>query len=158
MVQGTETGSIEHDTNEAVGRRRTALTAVAPEAWRALAARAIEPNGYYLPDWELAVNASATGRTGASALTAWSASPAPRLIGLLPVVSFWRALRLPLPALVSASPYGTLTTPLLDRTETRAAIDALLDRARSSGARALLLRDVPLHGAAMAALTAVLDA
>ena len=43
---------------------------VAP--WRALAERAVEPNGYYLPDWELAVNASATGRTGASALNAWS--------------------------------------------------------------------------------------
>ena len=161
MVQGTETGSIEQDANDAVGRRRTALpalTAVAPEAWSALAARAIEPNGYYLPDWELAVNASATGRTDASALAAWSASPAPRLLGLLPVVSCWRALRLPLPALVSASPYGTLTTPLLDRTETRAAAVALLDQASHHGARALLLRDVPLHGAAMAALTAVLDA
>ena len=35
--------------------------------WRALAERAIEPNGYYLPDWELAVNASARGRTGVGA-------------------------------------------------------------------------------------------
>ena len=34
------------------------LTAVAVSQWRALAERAIEPNGYYLPDWELAVNAS----------------------------------------------------------------------------------------------------
>ena len=35
------------------------LTVVPADAWSALAARAIEPNGYYLPAWELAVNASA---------------------------------------------------------------------------------------------------
>ena len=80
-----------------------------PSQWRALAERAIEPNGYYLPDWELAVNASARGRTGVSALAAWSdASPASdgaaRLIGLLPVISMWRAYKIPLPALVSADP------------------------------------------------------
>jgi hypothetical protein len=80
---------------------------VAP--WRALAERAVEPNGYYLPDWELAVNAFATGRTGASALNAWSETPlvpdgAARLIGLLPVISMWRAYKIPLPALASASP------------------------------------------------------
>ena len=66
------------------------LTAVAAGQWRALAERAIEPNGYYLPDWELAVNASARGRTGVSALSAWSdassaADGAARLIGLMPV-------------------------------------------------------------------------
>ena len=65
------------------------LTTVAATAWRALAERAVEPNGYYLPDWELAVNASARGRTGVSALAAWSdASSAQdgtaRLIGLVP--------------------------------------------------------------------------
>ena len=38
------------------------LTAVAASQWRELAERAVEPNGYYLPDWELAVNASAHGR------------------------------------------------------------------------------------------------
>ena len=47
------------------------LTALSTSQWRALAERAIEPNGYYLPDWELAVNASARGRTGVSALSAW---------------------------------------------------------------------------------------
>jgi CelD/BcsL family acetyltransferase involved in cellulose biosynthesis len=104
------------------------------------------------------VDASATGRTAASALAAWSASPAPRLIGLLPVISCWRAYRLALPALVSASPYGTLTTPLLDRDDAHAAVAALLDQAGRAGARALILRDMALDGAAMAALTAVCDA
>ena len=47
------------------------LAAVPIEHWRALAERAIEPNGYYLPAWEIAVNASARGRTGVSALSAW---------------------------------------------------------------------------------------
>ena len=96
------------------------LTAVTASDWRELAERAIEPNGYYLPDWELAVNASARGRTGVSALSAWSDGSsaqegATRLIGLMPVISMWRAYKIPLPALVSADPYGTLCTPLLDR-------------------------------------------
>ena len=36
------------------------LTAIEPGQWRALAQRAIEPNGYYLPAWELAVSATRT--------------------------------------------------------------------------------------------------
>ena len=72
------------------------LEAVEANGWQSLAARAIEPNGYYLPGWELAVNALARGRRNASALAAWSdASSAPDgtapLIGLMPVISLWRA-------------------------------------------------------------------
>ncbi len=131
------------------------LTAIAPEQWQALADRAVEPNGYYLPDWELAVNASATGRTGALALGAWSGAPGRRLIALLPVVSAWRAYRLPLPALVSAHPYGTLTTPLLDRDMAGDAVAGLMDQAREAGARALILRDMSLDGAAMKTIAEV---
>jgi hypothetical protein len=155
----------------------TTLTSVPIAAWRALAERTIEPNGYYLPAWELAVNASARGRTGVSALGAWrdtspdeQASLAPseatpsdpainepeRLIGLLPVVSLWRACKIPLPALVSASPYGTLCTPLLDRTLAEEAAIALMSEARKAGAHALILRDVSLGGAAMKAFTLAL--
>ncbi|HXO69399.1 MAG TPA: GNAT family N-acetyltransferase, partial [Bradyrhizobium sp.] len=69
------------------------LASVAVEGWRALADRAIEPNGYYLPGWALAIDASARGRTDVAALGAWSdAAPnAARLIGLMPAVSLWRA-------------------------------------------------------------------
>ena len=70
------------------------LTSVDVSPWRALAERAIEPNGYYPADWELAVNASARGRSGVSALSAWSgaaSAQAAKLIGLLPVISIWRA-------------------------------------------------------------------
>ena len=138
----------------------TALTAIPVAEWRALAERAIEPNGYYLPAWELAVNASARGRTGVLALSAWrEASPAggaAALIGLLPVVSLWRACRIPLPALASASPYGTLCTPLLDRGLAEEAVRRLMNEAHASGAHALILRDVSLSGAAMKAFAHVL--
>jgi CelD/BcsL family acetyltransferase involved in cellulose biosynthesis len=132
------------------------LSTVAVSQWRQLAERAVEPNGYYLPEWELAVNASAPGRTGASALSAWSDASsaqggAARLIALLPVVSLWRAYKIPLPALVSASPYGTLCTPPLDRDMADDAAARLMRQARKAGAHALILRDVSLDGAAMKA-------
>jgi CelD/BcsL family acetyltransferase involved in cellulose biosynthesis len=138
------------------------LTTIAASQWRALAERAIEPNGYYLPDWALAVNASARGRTGVSALSAWSdASSAPdgaaRLIGLAPVISMWRAYKVPLPVLVSADPYGTLCTPLLDRDMANDAVTGLMREARKAGAHALILRDVSLDGAAMKAFTETLQ-
>ena len=127
------------------------LTAIEPGQWRALAQRAVEPNGYYLPAWELAVSATARGRIGASALSV-SARSSTRLIGLIPVVSLWQALKIPLPALVSAHPYGTLCSPLIDSDASIEAATRLLQRAREAGAHALILRDVALDGAAMASL------
>jgi CelD/BcsL family acetyltransferase involved in cellulose biosynthesis len=132
------------------------LAAVAVSQWRALAERANEPNGYYLPDWALAVNASARDRTGVSALSAWSDASsvhdgAARLIGLAPVISMWRAYKISLPALVSADPYGTLCTPLLDRDSADDAVAGLMRQARQAGAHALVLRDVALDGAAIKA-------
>jgi CelD/BcsL family acetyltransferase involved in cellulose biosynthesis len=148
---------------EAVGKRPQAqaalsdasefapLTSVAASQWRALAEYAVEPNGYYLPDWELAVNTSARGRTGVSALSAWGKT-APdntaRLTGLVPVISMWRAYKIPLPALVSADPYGTLCTPLLDRDTAESAASQIVQQARQAGAHALIMRAVTLDGAA----------
>jgi hypothetical protein len=123
------------------------LTGVSLDGWRGLSARAVEPNGYYLPDWELAVNASAPGRIGAAALCAFGdPSRASPLIGLLPVISLWRAYKIPLPALVSAHPYGTLCTPQLDRDRAEDAAAGLIDEARRAGAHALLLREISLDG------------
>jgi CelD/BcsL family acetyltransferase involved in cellulose biosynthesis len=126
------------------------LTAIGTNLWRGLSERAIEPNGYYLREWELAVNASVRGRTGALVLAAWDDAG---LIGLLPVVSMSRAYKIPLPALVSAHPYGTLCTPPLDRDMAEAAIGQLMLKARKAGARALILRDMSLDGPAMKAFT-----
>ncbi|MCK1271989.1 MULTISPECIES: GNAT family N-acetyltransferase [unclassified Bradyrhizobium] len=138
----------------ATARARVPLTAIEPGQWRALAQRAIEPNGYYLPGWELAVSATARGRTDASALSAYDGS---RLIGLMPVISLWRAWKIPLPALVSAHPYGTLCSPLIDRDAPIEAAARLLQQARATGAHALVLNDVALDGAAMTALSQVLN-
>jgi CelD/BcsL family acetyltransferase involved in cellulose biosynthesis len=132
----------------------TPLQAVPIGEWHALSERTLEPNGYYLPDWELAVNASARGRTGVSALCAYGDEPA--LIGLMPVISLRQAYRLPLPALVSGHPYGTLCTPLLDRTMADCAAMRLLEAARAAGAHALLLRDVALDGLTMSAFSTAL--
>jgi CelD/BcsL family acetyltransferase involved in cellulose biosynthesis len=134
------------------------LASVAVEGWRALADRAIEPNGYYLPGWALAIDASARGRTNVAALGAWSDAPnAARLIGLMPAVSLWRAYKIPLPALVSADPYGTLCTPLLDREMPDQAASRLMSQAHDAGAHALILRDVALDGAVMKTFTRVLE-
>ncbi len=128
-------------------------------AWQALADRAAEPNGYYLPDWEFAVNALVHGHGDAVALAAWDAAGAasPRLLALLPATSAWRAFRLPVAALVSADPYGVLGTPLLDDADPDAAARALLDAGRAAGLRALVLRDVVLDGPAMAAMARALS-
>jgi CelD/BcsL family acetyltransferase involved in cellulose biosynthesis len=130
------------------------LSGAPVSAWRALAERAIEANGYYQPDWELAVDASARGRTGASLLSA--TGDAGQMIGLLPVVPMQRIYRMPLPALVGAEPYGTLCTPLLDRDAAEEAVDKMLRQARDAGAHALILRNMSLEGPAMAAIRAVL--
>jgi hypothetical protein len=137
------------------------LTVIAAEQWRLLAERAIEPNGYYLPDWELAVNEHARGRMGVFALTVWrdgesTDHSSSHLIGLLPVVSAWDAYGIPLPALVSADPYGTLGTPPIDREMAAQAINGLMEQARAAGARALILRNMSLSGPAMQTFSEVL--
>jgi CelD/BcsL family acetyltransferase involved in cellulose biosynthesis len=138
--------------------RRGALplaAAIDDAAWRDLAARAIEPNGYYLPDWTKAANGAAD-RAATGALIAQDA--AGDLIGLLPVISCWRAYRLPLPVLVSADPFRSLDTPLLDRAAATRAAAALIAQARDAGARALVLRDVARDGEAVQAFTQALAA
>ncbi|WP_426527435.1 GNAT family N-acetyltransferase [Bradyrhizobium sp. McL0615] len=132
----------------------TPLTGVSAAQWRALSTRAAEPNGYYLPEWELAVNASARGRGDTDALGAWREPST--LIGLMPVISMWRAYRIPLPALVGADPYGTLCTPLLDRDMAEEAVTGILQHAQQAGAHALIFRATSLEGAAMKAFADVL--
>jgi CelD/BcsL family acetyltransferase involved in cellulose biosynthesis len=153
----TDTSTVRRASSTDAHAPRAALTPLAgisAAQWRALSARAAEPNGYYLPEWELAVNALARGRLDAAALGAWR--DASILIGLMPVISMWRAYKIPLPALVSADPYGTLCTPLLDREFAEEAVTDIMRQARQAGAHALIFRAIPLDGAAMKAFTEVL--
>jgi CelD/BcsL family acetyltransferase involved in cellulose biosynthesis len=135
------------------------LTTVSFDLWLRLSENAVEPNGYYLPEWEMSVNAFAQGRTGVSALTAEipEVDGSPRLIGLMPAISAWRAYKLPIPALVTADPYGWLGTPILDRELADVAVSQLMQQARDAGAHALILRDLPLDGPVMAAFSRVLE-
>ena len=141
-------------TGSGAATAATALSEVAPSAWDDLASRTIEPNGYYLSPWARAVDAGARGRSHVDALCGFA--PSRRLVALLPVVSAWRAFHLPLPVLVSAESYGTLHTPLLARDDAASAARALLDDAIAQDARAIVLRDVPLEGAAVGAIRGAL--
>ncbi|MDD1527076.1 GNAT family N-acetyltransferase [Bradyrhizobium sp. WBOS7] len=156
MIDIAQQAAIHPASTQDAMAARVPLVAIDAGQWRALAQRAIEPNGYYLPAWELAVSATARGRMDASALPAFDGSST-RLIGLMPVISLWRAWRIPLPALVSAHPYGTLCSPLIDRDAPIAAATRLLQQARKAGAHALVLNDVALDGAAMKALEQALS-
>lgn len=130
------------------------LRLLAPADWHTLATHAVEPNGYFLPDWELAVDASARGRSRVLALCGRNKDR--MLTALLPVVSAWRAFKMPLPVLVSADPYGDLTTPLIDGRAPIDAARAMLAAARASGARAVVLRHMTLEGGAAKAIAAAL--
>lgn len=135
------------------------LADIPSQAWHSLGTRAIEPNGYYLPDWIRAVDASARGRTGLSALVAFHSdaqNDSHAVIGLIPVVSARRAYGLPLPALVSAEAYGVLGTPLIAADGADEGVAKLLAQARKAGARALVLRNIPLDGPVARSFTRVL--
>lgn len=131
------------------------LADIAIDRWHALAARAAEPNGYYLPEWALAVNALSRGRMNASALDVYD-DTGKNLIGLMPAIPAWRAWQMPLPALVTADAWPPLGTILLDQNTAIEAAAKLMQRARAAGAHALILRDTPLHGAALTSFTRAL--
>src|SRR6202171_3969760 len=113
------------------------LRAVPEAAWADLVGRAIEPNPFFHPAWARAVARHAEGKSGARALVWWDAPPRTRLIGLLPVVSAWRALRIPIPVLVAWQAYAPLTTPLFDRDRADTAARRLIAAAAKAGAVAV---------------------
>lgn len=159
VAEISDTGAVlraRHTEAAATTRAHRTIGAVRDvpiDDWLMLSASATEPNGYYLPEWEIAVDASARSRGDAAALCARNEAG---LIALLPVVSAWRAFKLPLPVLVSADAYGDLGTPPIDRRAPLQAARTLLAQARRAGAHALVLRHVTLEGMAMKVLTAAL--
>jgi CelD/BcsL family acetyltransferase involved in cellulose biosynthesis len=121
------------------------LTAVPLSAWSSLCSRAIEPNAFYSPEWTLAVTRHVPGDDKIQALLAWDSAAKQKLIGFLPVTSTWRALKLPLPVLVTWHGYAPLSVPLLDKDSAIEAASGLLEAARNAGAQALLI-SVLVHG------------
>ncbi len=132
------------------------LMAVPRAAWADLAARAVEPNAFFHPAWARAVAQNREAHAGVRALLAWDGPARSRLIGLLPVVSAWRALRLPIPVMVAWQAYAPLTTPMLDAEMTDAAARALVAAAKKAGALALLFPALAEEGPAAAALRAAI--
>ena len=129
-----------------------ALEAVPVGAWGSLYARAVEPNVFYSPEWALAVTRHVPGDEKISALLAWDSPAKKKLIGFLPVTSTWRALKLPLPVLVTWHGYAPLSVPLLDKDAAEEAAEGLLQAAREAGAFALLVSVLSEQGPAAQAL------
>ncbi len=123
-------------------------------AWDSLSAAAIEPNAFFSAGYALPAFAHSYSGPAPRALLAYG--PARQLIGLLPVVSAWSALRLPVPAFVARQPYSPLTVPLLRQDQAEAAAGALIDAAAQAGARLLSLPAMTLDGPAFAALSAAM--
>lgn len=129
------------------------IAAVPRAPWETLCATCIEPNVFFDPGFAVPATGQASGGKGADALVAFEGEA---MIGLLPVVSAWQALKLPIPALIALQPYSPLSTPLLDKTRAIAAAGALIDGAANAGAHLLVLPDMALHGPCAAAINAAL--
>lgn len=157
---GTAVDSIDRVPDAVRFVARTALVplqSVAPAAWSQLCAAAIEPNGFFSPEYGLPAF-GLTGKLGKpSLLLAQDDSATRELIGLVPVVWAWTALRLPVPALVAEQPYSPLSVPLLHAEHAERAAGALIDAAASAGARLLSLPAMTLNGPAFAALARAME-
>src|SRR3954447_11220009 len=132
-------------------RPLAAWPAIVP-AWRALAARALEPNVFYESAFALAA-ATVFGR-GLGAGLVWS--HAGELLGFFPARIEHRC---GLPVLTSwTHPYGPLGTPLVDPDHVEPAIAAWLNHVADDVALPglLLLRLTPEDGAFAAALSSAL--
>lgn len=130
------------------------LSAVPEPDWTELCRRAVEPNAFYDPSWCRALWGRARDSDGVTALLAWGQSR--NLIGLLPVRRA-RPLNLPLPLLVSWTPYAPLTVPLLDKDAAEEAAGQLIDAAAAVSPCALLMPHMSSGGSAFAAIEAALD-
>jgi CelD/BcsL family acetyltransferase involved in cellulose biosynthesis len=129
------------------------------EPWRALAARALEPNVFYEPAFAHA--AIPVFGHAAGAVLVWADATRRQLTGFFPArVANWRAGFLLPVTLGWTHPYAPLGTPLVDRDHAVAALGAWLDfvaRETSLPSR-ILLPYVPTEGPFAQALAAALAA
>lgn len=125
--------------------------------WRALAARALEPNVFYEPAFALAA-APVFGRN-AGAVLVWSATTPRQLLGMFPARIETRRYGIHLPMLVGwTHPYAPLGTPLIERDAAAAVIAAWLAHVSSNPALpdTVLLPLVPQDGPFATTLDAIL--
>jgi CelD/BcsL family acetyltransferase involved in cellulose biosynthesis len=117
--------------------RPLADLAGAAAEWRALAARAAEPNVFYDPAFALAAARALAPDVGAVLVH----GDAPRrLIGVFPCHIERRRYGVPLPLLTGwTHPYGPLGTPLVDRDAAAMAITGFLDHVADDAALPKLL-------------------
>jgi CelD/BcsL family acetyltransferase involved in cellulose biosynthesis len=108
-------------------------------AWRDLAARALEPNVFYEPSFALAAG-SVFGRDVGAALV-WSGEEPRKLVGFFPARAVRRRYGLALPVLEAwTHPYAPLGTPLVDREAAEPVISAWLTHIACDGSMPDLLR------------------
>jgi CelD/BcsL family acetyltransferase involved in cellulose biosynthesis len=135
------------------------LAELAPIAgeWRALAARALEPNVFYEPAFALAATPVFGGDAGA--MLVWSGDEPRRLVGLFPARIERRRYGLKLPILAGFThPYGPLGVPLVEREAAEPIVAAWLAHLAADEALPglLLLPFLPQDGAFAATLAAIL--
>jgi len=136
-------------------RRLSELASMTRE-WRALAARALEPNVFYEPAFALAAAPVFAGDAGA--LLVWSGTTARRLVGFFPARIERRRFGVKLPVLVGLThPYGPLGVPLVEREAAEPVIAAWLAHlAADEGLPGLLLLPLlPEDGPFAVALAAI---
>jgi CelD/BcsL family acetyltransferase involved in cellulose biosynthesis len=127
------------------------------EPWRALAARALEPNVFYEPAFALAA-APVLGRDVRVALV-WSRTAPAQLLGFFPARIERRRYGLGPQVLIGwTHPFAPLGTPLVDRDAPIAVISAWLDHLarRPDLPRILLIPYLPESGAVAQAFAAAL--
>jgi CelD/BcsL family acetyltransferase involved in cellulose biosynthesis len=124
--------------------------------WRALAARALEPNVFYEPAFALA--AAPVFGADAGAVLIWSAGKSRRLLGFFPARIERRRYGLALPVLVGwTHPYAPLGLPLVEREAAEPVIGAFLSHLADDSALPglVLLPFLPEDGILAGALDAV---
>jgi CelD/BcsL family acetyltransferase involved in cellulose biosynthesis len=127
------------------------------DAWRELAARAIEPNIFYEPDFALAAAPVFGGDAGA--VLVWSDAEPRRLLGFFPGRVERRRYGIALPVLAGwTHPYAPLGVPLIERDGAEPIVAAWLAHlaANKQLPGLLLLPYLPEEGAFAVALAAIL--
>jgi CelD/BcsL family acetyltransferase involved in cellulose biosynthesis len=133
------------------------LPAIADE-WRALAARALEPNVFYEPGF--ALPAAPVFGNDVGAVLVWSGTEPRELLGFFPARISERRYGLRLPVLIGwTHPYGPLGTPLVDCDAAETVIAAWLAHLAVNPALPglVLLPLVAAHGPFAAALDGILS-